>query len=371
MRTMNERLHDELTAHFMLALNYVAYLQRKYSGIVFSHNEALRELLSSHLSSLKSRNMRTVQWQKFDKKLSDLRKDMMAEISSNLASETTAFRKKELAYVVGLMDEITPVMYKWNVPELKPKADSVIFGMTIAERMNTITQSDVRRISLKVKSLFSAQRSSSDIINAVLGLASLNYVGSVVNQTSSFLRSNVQTIISGLSEEALHAFSRANPNVIQYEVFVAILDSKTTVQCADADGEFWTVDEGLFPPLHENCRSRRYPLINGQAFVDGRFFYMKDGEGYTRMTLTGDQKVAWVAKYVGDIPRNFNYEEFLKRQPLSFQERVLGKTKAQLFRSGKLELSQFIDSSGRTLTLDQLYSLYGKSFLTTNLQNIA
>jgi len=44
----------------------------------------------------------------------------------------------------------------------------------------------------------------------------------------------------------------------------------------------------------------------------------------------------------------------LKRQPASFQDEVLGKTKAKLFREGGLNVDQFVDRAGNELTLSQL-----------------
>ena len=47
------------------------------------------------------------------------------------------------------------------------------------------------------------------------------------------------------------------------------------------------------------------------------------------------------------MPATTTYTEFLKRQTVSFQEEVLGETRAKLFRDGKLPLDKFVDLRGR------------------------
>jgi hypothetical protein len=371
MKTFNEGIQDELTSHFIFVLKYISELQKRYSRTVVSYNEPLSSLISSHLSSLKTRNVGTRQWRDFEIKLKKLRSEMVRNIESDFSKESSEFRKKELRYIMGMMSELSPIIHNWQKPQLPEKNTELILGSTIPQRFQIIENSDVRRMILKIKSMYLSGYDPSAILTAVIGVAGFQYVGSAVGQTISYVKTNIQTMISGLSEEVLHQFSTANDDVIQYEVFVAVLDSKTTEQCAESDGSFWKLDEGLFPPLHENCRSRRYPLINGVAFVEGRYFYMRDGEEYIKMSLVGKDKDRWIENYIGGVPKKYNYEQFLRRQPLSFQEKVLGKTKAKLFNSGELSLKNFIDSSGRSLTLKELSSLYGDSFLAVNMKNMA
>ena len=51
------------------------------------------------------------------------------------------------------------------------------------------------------------------------------------------------------------------------------------------------------------------------------------------------------------------YQQWLTRQPASFQDEILGQAKADLFRKGNLTLDRFVDENGRELTLEQLREL--------------
>jgi Na+-transporting NADH:ubiquinone oxidoreductase subunit NqrA len=49
-----------------------------------------------------------------------------------------------------------------------------------------------------------------------------------------------------------------------------------------------------------------------------------------------------------------NYDRWLRRQPVAFQNDVLGVAKGKLFRQGGLTLDRFISRAGDELTLEQL-----------------
>merc|ERR1712072_142690 len=62
----------------------------------------------------------------------------------------------------------------------------------------------------------------------------------------------------------------------------------------------------------------------------------------------------------GQVPASQTYGEWLIEQPIDVQEKVLGVTKAKLFRDGKLKIGQFTNRKGKTLTLDQLREIEGR-----------
>lgn len=57
----------------------------------------------------------------------------------------------------------------------------------------------------------------------------------------------------------------------------------------------------------------------------------------------------------GGVPAKTTYGEWLRKQPVAFQDDVLGTSKGKLFRDGKLPMDRFVDmQSGREFTLDEL-----------------
>jgi hypothetical protein len=56
---------------------------------------------------------------------------------------------------------------------------------------------------------------------------------------------------------------------------------------------------------------------------------------------------------IGQVPGETTYDSWLRRQSSSFQDEVLGRGKAKLFREG-LKMDEFIDRRGNELTIDEL-----------------
>lgn len=100
--------------------------------------------------------------------------------------------------------------------------------------------------------------------------------------------------------------------------FVAVLDGRTTLGCADFDGNVYDLDDPRRPrlPRHPNCRSEYVPVVDGETF-----------EG--------------------------NFEEWLERQSEKDKKEILGPARYQLYKKG-MKLSGFVDSEGNTLPLAEL-----------------
>lgn len=54
------------------------------------------------------------------------------------------------------------------------------------------------------------------------------------------------------------------------------------------------------------------------------------------------------------IDSDTNYEAWLRRQPASFQDEVLGRERGKLFRNKGIKLDRFVDANGKPIPLDQL-----------------
>lgn len=102
------------------------------------------------------------------------------------------------------------------------------------------------------------------------------------------------------------------------EIYVAILDSRTTDQCTGLHGTVYDADDGPRPPVHWFCRSTRVPLV---------------GEGPNR------------------IPR---YREWLNRLSARDQDEVLGTRQGAAFRAGTLDLQTFSEPNWRGIDLETM-----------------
>jgi len=126
--------------------------------------------------------------------------------------------------------------------------------------------------------------------------------------------------------------------------YLATLDSHTCIKCATRDGLRWYVKskkpvghtlEWQAPPIHIGCRCTTYEV-----------------------TILSDLIEGGRASQFGVVSGKMTFGEFLKQRDIAFQDGVLGKDRANIWRSKQLSLRDLVDESGRELTLDELHAKY-------------
>lgn len=153
-----------------------------------------------------------------------------------------------------------------------------------------------------------------------------------------------RTAVNHVSTQARKETAKDNDDILEGYKWVSTLDSLTSLICMSRDGVIYKdFDNDPKPPAHFNCRS----TITFK--VKPEFDLGADDVG-ERPSIgpNGTKKVK------GDV----TYDQWLRRQPKSFQDQVLGKGRAELFRGG-LTLDKFVDDRGNTLTLAQLAAADG------------
>lgn len=154
------------------------------------------------------------------------------------------------------------------------------------------------------------------------------------------LRSLARTAAAHAQAVARELVYAANGHLFRAVVFVAVLDSRTTPLCRSLDAKIYPVSEAPRPPLHFNCRSTTMPVIKSwRGLCEG---------------AAGDK-----TRFGGDMPRMVSYGEWLAGQSDKVQDDALGKTRARLFREGKIEIDGMVDQERRPLTLDELRKRHG------------
>lgn len=149
-----------------------------------------------------------------------------------------------------------------------------------------------------------------------------------------------RTTVNAVQNSAsMASYAQLPASVSDSYAFVAVLDRRTSLQCAAASGRVFRYDDPkrLVPPLHPNCRSSTLPLIRG-----------------AETTMTAQRSA----------PSMRNYADWLTDQPASIQNEILGATRAGLFRDGRMSLSDAVDADNRVLTLPQLRESLGLTALT-------
>lgn len=147
----------------------------------------------------------------------------------------------------------------------------------------------------------------------------------------------IRTATNGIGSAARNEVYAANADILDGEKWVSTLDGRTSDSCRARDGKLFPLNSGPHPPGHFGCRSIRVPQVKKEY----------------RIAAVGER-----ASMHGPVDNRVTYGGWLKKQPKEFVDDVLGPKRAELFRSGKLRIDQFVDDQGRTLTLDELRQRY-------------
>lgn len=158
----------------------------------------------------------------------------------------------------------------------------------------------------------------------------------LVRRARSEARAIARTTVTAVQNHAAQKTYQALPDKVSASyVYTAIRDSRTTAICRALDGNVYRYDDPKkkVPPQHVNCRSTTIAVL-----------------------LDGNGKPIHSPK----TPHSFaSYNDWLKAQNTSTQNDILGPTRADLWRSGKMTLADAVDADNRVLTLAQLREKLG------------
>ena len=161
------------------------------------------------------------------------------------------------------------------------------------------------------------------------------------NQVMALVRTSINQVANTASQQVYEA----NQDITKKYRYVATLDSRTSSICAALDGREFEYGKGPMPPSHFNCRSTTVPIIDPD--------------------ILPPSTIAKRASADGPVPINTSYGQWLKDQPRSVQQEVLGPGKVPYFNrlvekyGAKDAMAKLVRDDGSELTLDQLRKRYG------------
>lgn len=219
-------------------------------------------------------------------------------------------------------------------------------GTPVARMIQRFSEGDSFRTWSQISAGIVGGLTNQEITRSVIGTRRLLFRDGARAASRRGARALVRTVNSHVTTQAREAVWRANDDIVKEVQWISTLDGRTTPICQSLDGETFPVGEGRRPPAHIQCRSVTVPVLRDLPDL-------RNEVGATRAsslrTTPGD-----AAAWSGQVPAKLNYEEWLKRQPVGFQNSVLGPTRGRLFREGKVSLDRFVDAADKRLTIAQL-----------------
>lgn len=332
----NDKIEDALTRHHI-------FVQRYAKGREKEAAQFIRGLIKRSASYLDEGG--TV-WSdnRLKKTLVDLTGYINAmgdKYNENVITEMTKFAEQEADFNYQVLDTNVNVSTSLPAPNqiqaailTKPLEIEATTGYTMRQALASFTTAKAAQITQLITDGYVLGETTEQIIQRILGIE-----GTQRRQAETLAR----TITNHMSSAARELTMRENEDVLDGWKWVATLDTRTTLICGTRDGKVYPLDgEVKFPPAHFNCRSTA--VFN----VKDEYDLGKDIEG---------QRPSKGADGTKQIGANTSYEEWLRKQPPEFQDEILGKEKADLFRKGNVPFDRFVDERGNPVSLGRLKEL--------------
>ena len=257
-----------------------------------------------------------------------------------------ALSESEFARTV--LRENVPLEISFSSPSLSSLTAAIdrepMLGLHLNKWWDTLTQSTQRRVEQAIRIGLVESETTPQIVRRIRGTKALGFKDGVLATSNRNATAIVRTAVNHATTRARELTYKANDDVVKGVRYVATLDGRTTLICQNLDGKVFPIGEGERPPQHIQCRSTTTPVVKSYKELG-----LQNPPAATRASLNGQ------------VPGRLTYSQWLRQQPKSFQDSVLGPTRARAFRGNQLTLDKFVDSSGRRYTLDELRRTHGLS----------
>lgn len=244
-----------------------------------------------------------------------------------------------LAAQSGFSPHVPTIGLVWTAATVEPLQAGD--GKLLAGFIKEWSDSERARVTGAIRLGVAQGQTVPEMVRTIRGTRAANYADGLLAVTSRNAETVVRTSVAHVGMTARHAVYTANDDILAGYQWDATIDSRTCVTCMGLDKRVFTFGKGPREPAHPNCRCATVPVLTEEfRFLD---------EGAQR------------ASQDGPIDARTSYFAWLKDQPQSFVEKVLGKTRAKLFRDGGLSAERFaalqLDRRWEPLTLEELKRL--------------
>lgn len=212
---------------------------------------------------------------------------------------------------------------------------SLAMGLSLDDIVAKFTKEQSQKLVGVIRLAYHQGLTNQKLSVLIRGTKARQYQDGVVSVMARGAKTIARTGTAVVASQSKQAFIESNRDLIVGIQIIATLDGRTSPICRHLDKQIMPLDKATYPPYHYNCRS---------SFI----YVMKDHkEPPKRASMNG-------------VVDNVSYYEWLKSQTADFQDEVLGKTRAKLFRSD-MSLERFkqlqLDKHFNPLTLEQIRQL--------------
>ena len=354
----NEELADKAVGH---AVDLAAYSNEVVRRMIALLNRSDARLFAELTQALERMTPATFSVQRLEDLLISVRQlnaQAYAQIGEEMSSEVRRLVEYEAGYQLALFNAAIPPQViasvgvaEVNVAQVYAAALSRPFqGRLLREWAGSVEAGRMTRIRDTVRQGFIEQMTTDQIVRKIRGTKAKGYSDGIIEIDRRQAEAVVRTAISHTAGFTRDRFYEGNTDLIKAVQWVSTLDTRTSEPCRIRDNlRYQPVDHrpiGHAVPwlggpgrLHWNCRSSSVPITKSWRELG---LNIDDFSPTTRASMDGQ------------VAADMSYADWIKKQPASRQDQILGADRGKLLRDGGLTLDKFYNDKGVYLTLDEL-----------------
>jgi len=343
LKTVNEVIRDRIIRHAVLMEGFKTGEVRK---IISFFNRSLEPDLLRQLTRYAGKTLTENRLRIMRESTKEVLAAAYLRMRKELEPDLIDLGKSQGKWDAAVIEKSLPVkiaLTTLSVPTIKEMVvNRPIDGRLVREWFEELGQAQAIKVNRQIMIGVAEGEGIDEIVRRIRGTAKNRYRDGILARSRREIESVVRTSVSGVVNNVRQATYRANADVFKAVQWVSTLDYRTCEVCAAYDGQVFGLHDGPRPPQHYGCRCTTVPVCKS---------WKELGFGFKEMPASER------AAMNGRVADKVTYGQWLKGQSRQTQELVLGKGKAQLFRSGKVAIRDFVDDRGRILTLKELEAL--------------
>lgn len=279
----------------------------------------------------------------------DEERDLVRAELAQLATTEAQWAASAINEVIGV--DIARVLAPANVLRQLVRED-LFQGAPLADWFKSQSQDVQFAVTSAIRVGVAQGETNGQIVKRLMTTAKQGNDG-VLNIKRRNLEALVRTAVQTVANKSRNETWAQNDDVVKSLQQLSTLDGRTSDVCIAYSGKQWTLQDkqpighnlpwNSGTPRHWGCRSVMVPVLKSFAEL-----------GIDLPELSPSTR----ASMDGQVAAGFTFEEFLEKKGKAFQDRQLGPGRAQLWREGKITLTQLLDQRGNPLTLAELQRLY-------------
>lgn len=396
MPTANQDYFDTALRHQIGVRRFASGEVKKILSLLEKADRELVEKLRKRL--IKLGHVTDFTSMRYTKLIESIRKNRakaMKALRQELTPDLVEFGRLETGFETRALEAAIPIEIEFATVEVAKIREIALRrpfqGRLLKDWYATLQQADQKRLRESIQLGMTQGESVPTMMQRIAGTRANRFRDGVLSITRREAETVVRTAVNHVSNRAREAVFDENSDVIRALRWTSTLDGRTSAICRARDGQMAVTEgnslregelalqpPGARPPAHPNCRSVVVAVIDETGVVgtrpsvtDTRRRERREVDFRKISKSTGKPikqvRSEWADRNIGTVPAKTTYNQWLKRQPAEFQDEVLGSTKGKLFRSGKVDVQEFVDRRGGELTLAQLSRTRPEAFTAAGL----